>query len=265
MPGVPGEMKGIMENSVLPELKKKFALPPIVHKTILTQGIGESMLAEKIERWEDALPSNLKLAYLPSTGMVRLRLTGHGTDEIELRQLVEEEVKKLLPLISNYVYGEDDDKLEELTGRLLRKQNMTLATAESCTGGSIASRIVSIPGSSDYYRGSVVAYANQVKSTMLGIPPALLLQHGAVSEEVVKQMAINVREILHADFGIATSGVAGPSGGSDEKPVGTVWLAVSGPEQTITRKLQLGSMRDRIIIETGNHAFNELRKMLSGD
>lgn len=262
MPGVPGEMKGLMESAVIPELKKRFLLPPIVHKTILTQGIGESMLAEKIEKWEDALPSHIKLAYLPSAGMVRLRLTAMGSNEQELLNEVQAQASKVLPLIDEFVFGYEEDKLEVIVGNLLRGKKKTLATAESCTGGSIAARIVTVPGSSDYYQGSVVAYANNVKKQVLKVDQSLIEAHGAVSEPVVRHMAEEVKKLLNADYSIATSGIAGPTGGTAEKPVGTVWLAVSGPDRTITRKLQLGSMRERIIMEAGHHGLNELRKML---
>ncbi len=262
MPGIPGEMKGLMEQSVLPALRKKFLLPPIVHRTFLTQGIGESMLAEIIADWEDALPSNIKLAYLPAAGMVRLRISGNGSDENVLKSEIENRVNTLIPLIQPYLYGIENQKLEELVGDLLREQKRTLVTAESCTGGAIAHRITSIQGSSDYYLGSIIPYSNLLKIGLLGVEAGVIEKQGAVSEKVVIQMAQKARKLLNADYAISTSGIAGPTGGSDLKPVGTVWIAISGPEETITRKLQLGSHRDRIILETGNHALNELRKML---
>lgn len=262
MPGIPAEMKGLMELSVLPALKKKFSLPPIIHRTFLTQGIGESMLAELIADWEDALPSNLKLAYLPAAGMVRLRISGNGSDENLLKSEIEKRVNTLIPLIQPYLYGTENQKLEVLIGDLLREQKRTLVTAESCTGGAIAHRITSIAGSSDYYLGSIVPYSNRLKIGLLGVEAGVIEKQGAVSEEVVIQMAQKARKLLNSDYAISTSGIAGPTGGSDIKPVGTVWIAISGPEETITRKLQLGSHRDRIILETGNHALNELRRML---
>ena len=262
MPGIPAEMKGLMELSVLPALKKKFSLPPIIHRTFLTQGIGESMLAELIADWEDALPSNLKLAYLPAAGMVRLRISGNGSDENLLKSEIEKRVNTLIPLIQPYLYGTENQKLEVLIGDLLREQKRTLVTAESYTGGAIAHRITSIAGSSDYYLGSIVPYSNRLKIGLLGVEAGVIEKQGAVSEEVVIQMAQKARKLLNSDYAISTSGIAGPTGGSDIKPVGTVWIAISGPEETITRKLQLGSHRDRIILETGNHALNELRRML---
>jgi len=262
MPGVPFEMKGIMEQEVIPRLTQRFSLPPILHRTILTQGIGESMLSDRMTEWENALPSHIKLAYLPAAGMVRLRMTASGKSEEMLMAELEAEETRLLPLISEFVYGFDDDVLEALVGELLRKNNRTVATAESCTGGYIAHRLTSVPGSSDYYIGSLVAYANAVKHEHLQIPESLIAQHGAVSEPVVQLMAQRVREFLKSDYAIATSGIAGPGGGTDEKPVGTVWMAVAGPSGVQSRMLRLGKGRERIIHETSLYALSLLRKML---
>lgn len=265
MPGVPSEMKGLMEKIILPKIKERFPLVPIVHKTILTQGAGESFLADLISSWEDNLPSNLKLAYLPAAGMVRLRITANGENEETLRKEVENKALKLKALIGEYIYGYENDKLEALIGRLLREQKKTICTAESCTGGFIAHKITSIPGSSEYYIGSVVAYANEIKINELNVDMLTLETHGAVSEQVVKSMASNARKKFKTDYSIACSGIAGPDGGTNDKPVGTVWIAVSNFEKTITRKLQLGTSRERVILETAQHSLNTLRKMLIGE
>ena len=265
MPGVPSEMKGLMEKIILPKIKERFPLVPIVHKTILTQGAGESFLSDLISSWEDNLPSNLKLAYLPAAGMVRLRITANGENEETLRKEVENEALKLKALIGEYIYGYENDKLEALIGRLLREQKKTICTAESCTGGFIAHKITSIPGSSEYYIGSVVAYANEIKINELNVDMLTLETHGAVSEQVVKAMASNARKKFKTDYSIACSGIAGPDGGTADKPVGTVWIAVSNFEKIITRKLQLGTSRERVILETAQHSLNTLRKMLIGE
>lgn len=262
MPGVPSEMKGLMEKIVIPKIKERFPLVPIIHKTILTQGIGESYLSDLISSWEDNLPSHIKLAYLPAAGMVRLRITAKGVDEEALLKEVNAEALKLKALIGEYIYGYENDRLEGLIGRLLRDQKKTISTAESCTGGFIAHKITSIPGSSEYYIGSIVAYANEIKVNELDVDFHIFEKYGAVSEEVVKSMASNVRKKFKTDYSIACSGIAGPDGGTIDKPVGTVWIAVSNAEKTITRKLQLGTNRERVILETAQHTLNVLRKML---
>ena len=262
MPGVPSEMKGLMEKIVIPKIKERFPLVPIIHKTILTQGIGESYLSDLISSWEDNLPSHIKLAYLPAAGMVRLRITAKGLDEEALLKEVNAEALKLKALIGEYIYGYENDRLEGLIGRLLRDQKKTISTAESCTGGFIAHKITSIPGSSEYYIGSIVAYANEIKVNELDVDFHIFEKYGAVSEEVVKSMASNVRKKFKTDYSIACSGIAGPDGGTIDKPVGTVWIAVSNAEKTITRKLQLGTNRERVILETAQHTLNVLRKML---
>lgn len=262
MPGVPNEMKGLMETLVIPQLKSKFNLAPIVHKTILTQGIGESFLSDLIEKWELALPVYMKLAYLPSAGTVRLRITASGKDADVLRKEVESQTEELKKLISEYIFGYETDQLESLIGELLVQKNKTLSTAESCTGGFIAHKITSVPGSSRYYMGSVLPYSNDLKTGLLKVDPELIAKHGAVSQEVVTQMAELARKMLKTDYAIATSGIAGPSGGSDLKPVGTVWIGIAGPEKTKAWKVQLGSNRLRVITETALHALNGLRKEL---
>lgn len=265
MPGVPTEMKGLVANEVIPRLKERYVLPPYVHKTILTQGIGESTLSELIASWEDNLPASMKLAYLPAAGMVRLRISATGKKETEIRLAVNEEVEKLKQIIPEHIYGYDEDRLEEIVGKLLRDQKKTISTAESCTGGFIAHRITSIPGSSEYYIGSVVAYANEIKTSELGVDMEVIEKYGAVSVRVVKQMASHAIKIFKTDFSIACSGIAGPDGGTTEKPVGTVWLAIASHEKIITRKLQLGNNRERVILETAQHALNLVRKILIGE
>lgn len=264
LPGVPHEMKGIMEQAVLPRLRRHFGLPPIVHRTILTQGIGESLLAELIEPWEDALPPYIRLAYLPADGRVRLRLSASGKSEAELNDELDVQVERLKVLADKYIFGYGEDSLEALVGRLLREQRRTIATAESCTAGYIAHRLTLIPGSSDYYTGSVLAYDNRIKRELLGVEQSMLEQSGAVSEPVVCKMAETVRSLMGTDYGVATSGIAGPSGGSPEKPVGTVWIAVSGPSGTIARLYRLGQVRERVIREAAQQALAMTRKLLLG-
>lgn len=262
MPGVPHEMKAMMRGSILPLLEQKFDLPSIVHRTILTQGIGESMIAEMIADWEEALPKHIKLAYLPAAGTVRLRMSAYG----KVNKILTEELKaleeKLLPLIYEYVYGFEDESLEKNLGHLLTERKETLAISESCSGGYLSHRITSVPGSSAYYMGSIVAYDNKIKIDELGVTESQLKNHGAVSEDVVKTLAESIRKKFNTNYGIATTGIAGPTGGSEEKPVGTVFIALATPEKAITKKLILGSSRERIIIETAQHAMRLLQREL---
>ncbi|MGF7217669.1 nicotinamide-nucleotide amidase [Spirosoma lacussanchae] len=262
LPGVPFEMKHLMTNRVLPRLLSHFQTPVIRHKMILTAGIGESFLAERIASWEDALPPHIRLAYLPSFGGVRLRLTATGVDNETLGQELDEQVALVLPQIQQHVYGYDDETLESVVGRTLTERQLTLATAESCTGGYVASRITSVPGSSAYFLGSIVSYSNDVKINQLGVKPETLQQFGAVSEETIRQMAEGVRHALQADVGIATSGIAGPDGGTPDKPVGTVWIAVATGKRTTTRLLKLGQYRDQNIQLTTTYLLNLLREEL---
>ena len=264
MPGVPYEMKSMMQQEVLPRLKKLFTKGAIVHKTTWFQGIGESFLSDMIEQWELALPAHLKLAYLPSSGILRLRLTATGTSETELISHLDEELKKLHAIAGEYIFGAGDDTLEKVTAKLLTEQKATISTAESCTGGYIAHRITTVPGSSNYYMGSVVAYDNSIKENILGVPSSLIEKYGAVSEEVVVEMAKSVKEKFKTDYSIACSGIAGPAGGTDEKPVGTVHLAIAHPGGIFAKKLMLGTDRERIIRETAFNALNNLRKILTG-
>ena len=263
MPGVPFEMKALMTDNILPRLADHSPVS-IIHRTILTQGVGESFLAAQIEAWETALPSSIKLAYLPQPGIVRLRLTASGTDKAWLEQTLIEETNKLYALIPQYIFGEGEDTMELVVGNLLKAQNYSLATAESCTGGYIAHLITSIPGSSAYFKGSVVAYSNEIKELMLGVSPQTLEKYGAVSEETVFEMASGIIRQFKTDCAIAVSGIAGPDGGTEEKPVGTIWVCVITPKGTETRKFTFGDHRGRNIRRTAMAALDMLRGRLVG-
>jgi nicotinamide-nucleotide amidase len=259
MPGVPFEMKAMMDGFIIPELIKRFRLPVLLNKTVLTHGVGESSLAAIIEDWENGLPDNIKLAYLPQPGIVRLRLSGKGDDETVLLKEIDDEVSKLHLLIPNLIFGYNKDTMEEVIGDLLRKAQMTLATAESCTGGYITHLMTSVPGSSDYFEGSVVSYSNMVKEKSLGVSPENLEEFGAVSEQVVLEMAKGVQKKLNTDYAIATSGIAGPTGGTDEKPVGTTWIAIATPEKIFAKHFHFGEHRGRNIRRAALAALNMLR------
>jgi len=262
MPGVPFEMKAIMTQEVLPRLA---SLSPvtILHKTILTQGVGESFLAARIADWEGKLPKQIKLAYLPQPGLVRLRLTASGSDSEKLNKEMSQVTSELVDLIPEYIFGFDNDSLEDVIGKQLRSLKLTLSTAESCTGGYIAHLITGISGSSDYFKGSIVAYSNEIKENLLGVKHETLLKNGAVSEATVKEMAEGARKKLGSDCSIAISGIAGPLGGTDEKPVGTTWIAVSSPAGLVAEKFLLGEHRGRNIRKAGITALNMLRKELN--
>lgn len=262
MPGVPFEMKSIVSDHVLPRLNGK-SENVILHQTILTEGVGESFLAAKIESWENNLPSFIKLAYLPQPGIVRLRLTAIGPDSEMLKGALQKAEEELLPLAGEYIFGHNEETFPEIIGRLLKEKNQTLATAESCTGGQIAQMITSIPGSSDYFKGGIVAYSNEIKENLLGVQHLTLLDHGAVSEATVREMAKGARERLQADYAIAVSGVAGPAGGTPEKPVGTVWIAIATPSETIARKFLFGEHRGRNIQRASVSSLSLLRKLLT--
>lgn len=265
MPGVPFEMKVIFEEECISRLKQKFSLPTIIHRTIQTCSIGESFLAKKIEAWENDLPPHIKLAYLPSVGQVRLRLSGYGDNEIQLNNEITIIIKKLYELAGEYIFGEEEDTLQKVVGDLLKIKNKTLSTAESCTGGFVAHLITSVSGSSNYYLGSIVSYDNKIKMQELGVTEATLKSVGAVSEECVKQMANGIREKFNSDYAISTSGVAGPDGGTSEKPVGTVWIAISSKNKTIAQQFNMGDNRDRTIQRTALQSLDMLRKMILED
>jgi nicotinamide-nucleotide amidase len=262
MPGVPFEMKPMVTEQVLPRLNKKFNFGTIIHKTVMTTGMPESFLADKIKEWENNLPENIKLAYLPQPGIVRLRLTAKGHDKAALQKAVDLQVEKLKAIIGDIIYGYDDITLEEVVGQLLREKGKTLSTAESCTGGYIAHLITSIAGSSDYFQGSVVSYSNEVKSKVLGVPESDLIEHGAVSQQVVEAMVIGVRKLMGTDYAVATSGIAGPTGGTPEKPVGTTWIAVATPEKVVSKLFHFGEHRGRNIRRAALAALEMLRKEL---
>ena len=259
MPGVPHEMKKLVKDFVLPKLSQVFDLPVIYHKLIKTAGIGESWLADLIKDWENALPNHIRLAYLPSLGHVKLRLTAFGEDKKVLATEVDEQIHGVLPLISSYVYGYDEETLETAVGKLLKNAGKTLALAESCSGGYISHLITTVPGSSNYLRGTVVPYHNDLKEQILGVSSATLAQHGAVSEETVQEMAIGVKKLFGADFALASSGIAGPDGGTADKPVGTVWIACAGPDFVEAKLLQLTQDRMINIQLTGVAVLNLLR------
>jgi nicotinamide-nucleotide amidase len=245
MPGVPFEMKKMMTDTIIPKLQGHFKTPIIHHKVIRTVGIGESFLSEKITAWEKSLPDHIKLAYLPSRGEVKLRLTAFGDTLEALQHEADALATTLLPLAGDYVYGYDDETLEMMIGTTLRSKKLTLSVAESCTGGYLSHLITSVPGSSDYFLGSMIPYAYEIKMRQLGVKPETLEKYGAVSEPTIIEMANIVRAKFNTDIGVATSGIAGPGGATAEKPVGTVWIAYSDKNHTVTKKLQLS--KDRMI------------------
>jgi len=263
MPGVPYEMKGMMEESVLPMVNHFFKVKPKVHKTVMTEGIGESSLAELIEDWEEKLRADgLGLAYLPSPGIVKLRISASADTQSEASDLVYNKIKLLQPLIEKYIYGYDGITLGEVVGKLLLKKNATVSTAESCTSGYLASQITSIPGSSSYFVGSVIAYSYDSKTSELGVEPDDLIKYGAVSQQVIEQMAKGIRAKLNTDYSIATSGIAGPGGGTADKPVGTVWVAIASNAGVVSKRFQFGNHRDRNVQRTTVCALSMLRKAL---
>jgi nicotinamide-nucleotide amidase len=265
MPGVPYEMKNIMEQEVLPRLVKHFNTPVIFHKVVKTVGIGESYLSELIESWELQLPEHIKLAYLPSMGIVKLRLTAVGEDLMLLKSEVEAELTKVNPLIRSFIFGYEKDELAEVVGRLLIDQKATLSVAESCTGGHLAHQFTQNPGSSAYFIGGILSYANQVKIDQLGVSSEILVSDGAVSEACIQAMAVGVQKRLGSTYALATSGIAGPDGGTEEKPVGTVWIALAYEKGVITRKLTLGGTRMQNIYLSSLACVNLLRKYLLND
>lgn len=259
MPGVPHEMKKLMTDFVLPKLKTMFTLPTIYHKVIKTVGIGESWLSDVLKDWEKSLPEHIRLAYLPSLGQVKLRLTAFGEDIHELQQEVETKIEEAKPLINKYIFGYDKVTLEEAVGMLLINRQEKVALAESCSGGYITHLLTSIPGSSVYFQGSMVPYHNRFKNELLKVDKETLEKKGAVSEETVIQMSENIRHVFEADYGLASSGIAGPGGGWAEKPVGTVWIACASKNGTVTKKLQLTQDRMLNIQLTGVAVLNLLR------
>ena len=262
MPGVPYEMKHLMKELVLPELNKRFISQIIIHRNIMTYGIGESLLADRLTEFESGLPESIKLAYLPAYGIIKLRLTGTGSEHSQIANLIEEQAGRLYQTIPELIYGENEDSLEMVIGKLLIASKKTVSTAESCTGGEIAHLLTSVPGSSEYYKGSVIAYSNSVKTQLLGIQDYILTRYGAVSENTVKEMASGARSLLKSDYTIATSGIAGPDGGTEIKPVGTLWIAVASESGTVCEKHVFGNDRASNITRFSLAALNLLRKQI---
>ena len=280
MPGVPFEMVNLMQTEIIPRLQAHFRTDQIVNKNILVQGIGESFLSDLIEPWELSLPSTIRLAYLPQSGMLKLRLTARGShdDRALLQQQIDRAVAELYPIAGQYIVGEDLETLPELVAYTMKRHHATLATAESCTGGALASQLTAMAGASEYYRGGVVAYSNEVKECALGVSHQTLLDHGAVSEETVRQMAEGARSRLGSDYAVATTGIAGPGGITPQKPVGTVsiavasrqhtvartvWIAVASRQQTVARLLHFGDRRAQTIERTCNAVWSDLIKLVN--
>lgn len=261
LPGVPHEMKGLMTD-MLELIAQKFELPVVLHRTLLTAGQGESVISDLLQDFEKQLPSTIKLAYLPSYGMVRLRLTARGADEKSLTQQLDENFLRLQKEVKEWLVADEDISLSESISRMLRRKKLTLGSAESCTGGFIAHLITSCPGSTDVYQGSVVAYSNQSKQDILGVNAATIEKYGAVSEQTVREMATGALNRLQSDYVIATSGIMGPGGGSEEKPVGTVWICVAGKHGIKAQKRFFRFDRMRNIGLTAHAALNMLRLMV---
>jgi nicotinamide-nucleotide amidase len=262
VPGVPFEMKYLVEKEILPRVQHNGKTKAIFHKTVQTQGLPESMLARRIETWETSLPKNIKLAYLPSPLSVRLRLSAVGNNLNELKEEVQHEIERLKQIIPDHIFGFDNETLAEVIGRMLLKNGQSLAVAESCTGGYISHLITSVAGSSGWYKGGITAYSNEIKQNLLDVSAKSLEKHGAVSEQVVLEMAAGARKKLNADFAVATSGIAGPTGGTEEKPVGTVWIAVAGTDKTVAEKFVFGDNRERNIIRSSQTALQLLRRRM---
>jgi len=261
LPGVPFEMKYLVEKEIIPKIVTEYKRPYIIHKTVLTYGIGESLLSETIENWENNLPEFIKLAYLPSLGSVRLRLSARGTDKEFLEKSIEENIISLSKIIGDFIVGFDDDEtLETVLGRLLTQQNKTISTAESCTGGKIAQVLTSVSGASKYFKGSVVSYATEIKTAVLGLSEDLIKEHSVVSAEVAKQMAINVKEMMKTDYAIATTGNAGPSKGDSNAAIGAVFIALATPNEVIIEEFNFGQPREKVIDRTVMKSLEMLRR-----
>ena len=265
MPGVPFEMKAIMSSLVLPEFQSEFGAGVFLHKTILTQGVPESVLAELLEGWESSLHSEVKLAYLPSESRVRLRLSIKGDNENKLYEILDHEAQKLKAIIPEYIYGEENDRIEQRVGDLLLSKKATVATAESFTSGYLSHLITSVPGSSSYYRGSILAYDNEIKEKILNVSPDSIKNYGVVSEQVVKEMALSVKKIMGVDYALSTTGIAGPSGGTNEVPVGTIWTAVAGPYGVKTKKYHFGTDRSWNVKRGANAVLLNFLHQLESD
>lgn len=261
LPGVPYEMKYLIDNEVVPKIVQTYKRPYIVHKTILTYGQGESLVAERIENWENNLPDFIKLAYLPSPGRVRLRLTARGENKVFLENTIAEKVQSLMKIIGDIIVGfDEEDAIEVVVGRMLMQQGKTIATAESCTGGKIAEMFTSVVGASNYFRGSVVSYATDTKIAVLGVNPMTIEKLTVVSAAVAKEMALGVQKVMKSDYAIATTGNAGPSKGDSDIEVGTVFIALATPNKLIVEEFNFGQPREKVIDRTANKAFEIVRK-----
>ena len=261
LPGVPYEMKYLIENEVVPKVIKEYKRPFIIHKTILTYGQGESLVAERIEAWENNLPEFIKLAYLPNPGRVRLRLSARGTDENMLKEAIEENVVSLSKIIGDIIVGYDENEtLEVILGRLLTKNKMTISTAESCTGGKIAQMLTAIPGSSSYFKGSIVSYSTEIKTEILKVPQELIDKYSVVSREVAIEMALRANKLLKTDYAISTTGNAGPEKGDSPAEVGTVFIALATKNDVICEEFNFGQPREEVIDRAVNTAFEMLQK-----
>ncbi|MDX1543393.1 MAG: competence/damage-inducible protein A [Christiangramia sp.] len=261
MPGVPYEMKELTRDEVIPRLMKNFSRPVILHKTIITYGLGESALAEKIEDWENNLPKEIKLAYLPNLGKVRLRLTARGNDEEYLKSLIDSQVTALHEFIGEIIYGyEDDDPVEVVIARMLAEKGWTLSTAESCSGGRLAVKFTHAPGSSATFKGSIVSYATEAKKELLGVSEELIKEKSVVSAEVAEAMAVSAREKFHTDFSVSTTGNAGPTKGDSDAEIGTVFIAIATPMEVISEKFMFGNHREKVIGKTVNKAMELLQQ-----
>ena len=261
LPGVPYEMKYLVENEVIPKVVQEYERPYIIHKTILTYGEGESKVAERIEDWENNLPSFIKLAYLPSPGKVRLRLSARGKDKVILENAIEDNVTSLTKIIGDIIIGFDDgETIEVIIGRLLKQQRKTISTAESCTGGKIAEVISSVSGASNYFKGSIVSYATETKINVLGIDEATINKFSVVSAEVAKAMALNIKKIMKTDYAIATTGNAGPSKGDSNAEIGTVFIALATPNEVTIHEFNFGQPRDKVIDRAVNKSLEILQK-----
>jgi nicotinamide-nucleotide amidase len=262
MPGVPFEMKSMVTTQIIPRLLTSGKLKVIIHKTVLTQGVPESMLAIRLEEWENNLPSFIRLAYLPNPMSVRLRLSAIGSEVQLLKREMEHQVELLRQLLPTEIYGYDEDTMAGSAGNLLKEQQASLAVAESCTGGYISHLLTLTPGASGWYKGCITAYDNSVKLNVLGVSSETLTAYGAVSEQTVREMVLGVKKVLNSDYALATTGIAGPDGGSEEKPVGTVWIAAVGPTKFIAQKFVFGNNRERNILRSSQTALHLLRKLI---
>lgn len=261
LPGVPYEMKYLIDNEVIPYLVSKFKRPYIVHKTLMTYGRGESLIAEQIEEWEENLPKFIKLAYLPSPGKVRLRLTARGENELILKETIDQEVDKLKAIIGDIIVGfEEEESIEVIVGRKLSQSGLTISTAESCTGGKIAQMITAVSGASSYFKGGVVPYATEMKTKILGVDPSVIVEHSVVSSEVAREMALNCKKIFDSDYAIATTGNAGPSKGDADAEIGTVFVAIATPESVLVEEFNFGQPREKVIERAVAKAFELLYK-----